>query len=121
MAILLVLAIGVPASGQVEPRLVSRNLTVPAGSFIPSTSDRQYANTGRRLATMSGAANFSAPLAFPRPTVHVNKLTIYVYDKDYTDRICVGLHATRPKARGHRRTRSPRSAPTAPATTTPGC
>jgi len=95
-ALLLVLAISIPASGQAAPRLTTRTVTIPAGAFNPTVNSTEYANTGRSLFMISGTGRFTAPVFFLRPTVKVTKLTIYGYDNNLGADVCIYLYLTRP-------------------------
>ena len=97
---MLLMAVAVPASGQAEPRLATRTLTVPAAAFNPTVNSTEYANTGRSLFMMSGTGRFTAPVFFGRPTVKVTKLTIYGYDNNSSADVCISMYVTRPKELG---------------------
>lgn len=98
--LLVVLVIGIPASGQAEPRVTTRTMTIPAGAFSPTSHEWIYGNSGRALYSTGGHARFTAPLFFPRPTVTITKMTLYGYDNDASANLCIQLFRTRPMDTG---------------------
>ena len=95
---LLVAALLGPASGAVtavEPRLVTANLLVPAGAFVPVRTTDGYQNAGTLLWTDTGG-DFLTEVTFPVPIVTIKRITLYSLDTDAGGEACVALFRTRP-------------------------
>lgn len=95
---LLVGALLGPASGAVtaaEPRVMTANLMIPAGAFVPVRTTDAYQNAGTLLWTDAGG-DFIAPLTFPVPIVNIKKITLYSLDTGSDGEVCVSLFRTRP-------------------------
>ena len=80
----------------VEPRVTTRSIMIPAAAFIPTTDNFDYLNTGFGLEMTSGTANFTAPLSFPVPVVNIKRITLYAFDDDASNQVCVTLYRARP-------------------------
>jgi len=95
---LLVAALLGPTGGAVtaiEPRLVTANLMVPAGAFVPVRATDGYQNAGTLLWTDTGG-DFLASITFPVPIVTIRKITLYSLDTDAAGEACAALFRTRP-------------------------
>jgi hypothetical protein len=76
---------------------LSRRITIPAGHFIPTTDDWDYLNSGYYVRNVVGDATYTAPVVFPTgQAVVVESVTLYAYDHDSGDEICVRLYRTDP-------------------------
>jgi hypothetical protein len=97
VSLLVAVLIG-PAGGAVtaiEPRLITANIMVPAGAFIPVRTTDGYQNAGTLLWTDAGG-EFLAPITFPVPIVNVRRITLYSLDTGSAGEVCVSLYRTRP-------------------------
>jgi hypothetical protein len=78
---------------------VTRRITIPAGHFIPTTDNWDYLNYGYYVRAVSGNANYSVPVVFPTgQAVVVESVTLYAYDDDLDEGICLALKRTDPTA-----------------------
>jgi hypothetical protein len=76
---------------------VTRRITIPAGHFIPTKDDWDYNNQGIYVRHESGDGSFTAPVVFPTgQAVVVESVTLYVYDNDADDDICLDLYRQDP-------------------------
>jgi hypothetical protein len=74
---------------------ISRRITIPAGHFIPKQDDWDYNNHGYWLYNETGSAAYTAPVVFPTgQAVVVESVTLYAYDNDADDDICLKLERT---------------------------
>ena len=58
-----------------EPRLITANIMVPAGAFIPVRTTDAYQNAGTLLWTDAGG-DFLAPITFPVAIVNIRRITL---------------------------------------------
>jgi hypothetical protein len=82
---------------------ISRRITIPAGHFIPHGDDDLDLNAGLNIRSESAVAAtyFVAPVVFPTgQSVVVESMTIYLYDSNSSDDICLTLYKTDPTAGG---------------------
>jgi hypothetical protein len=84
------------AAAAVEPRVTTVSIMIPASAFIPTTANFDYDNNGYGLQVTSGSGGFIAPLSFPVPVVNIKRITLYAYDNDPLNQVCVKLYRARP-------------------------
>jgi hypothetical protein len=84
------------AVAAVEPRVTTVSIMIPASAFIPNRDDCDYDNGGYRLQVTSGTCGFYLPLSFPVPVVNIKRITLYAYDNDPLNQVCVKLYRARP-------------------------
>jgi hypothetical protein len=80
---------------------LSRRITIPAGHFIPHDEDDLYNNQGVYMTseTDGSAEYFTAPVVFPTgQAVVVESITLYAYDNNGSDDVCLDLYVTDPTA-----------------------
>jgi hypothetical protein len=78
---------------------VSRRITIPPGHFIPAHDGVAWANYGHYLRSASSAVDehLYAPVVFPTwQAVVVESITLYAYDNNTWDGMCVQLYRTDP-------------------------
>jgi hypothetical protein len=90
--------LGVGGGGAVaaETRVTTASIMIPAAAFIPAQDDYDYTNNGYGLQVTSGTGGFIAPLSFPVPVVNIKRITLYAYDNDPSNQVCVKLYRARP-------------------------
>ncbi len=70
---------------------------IPAGAFIPTEDDNDYIEaTASHLSVESGVGRFTAPILVPVPVVNIKKITLYAYDNDAADTLCVYMYRAAP-------------------------
>ena len=91
-----VLGVGGGGAVAVEPRVTTRSIMIPAGAFIPTEDDNDYMSNGIALSVESGVGRFTAPILVPVPVVNIKKITLYAYDNDAADTLCVYMYRAAP-------------------------
>jgi hypothetical protein len=82
------------AGEAVEPR-AWYTIAVPAASFIPTSNNHDYTNSGDYVSSDSGFSYFLATVPFPFPSVTVKQVHLHAYDHD-TGNVCVKLYRSKP-------------------------
>lgn len=90
---------GEPAGTSGWPRVtVTRTMVLAPGAFIVTDDDTSYDNAGDELAVKGPSfyGNFTAPLFFEDSDVRISSMTLYAYDNNAADDVCLSLYRTTP-------------------------
>jgi hypothetical protein len=102
-AVLMATLVGVAGARPNERPMaaVTRRITIPASYFIPHDDDDLYYNGGYYVESNTDGSSelFVAPVVFPTgQSVVVESVTLYAYDNNLSDDVCLWLRLTDPTA-----------------------